>query len=67
MIRTATGSYTAASAVWDVMSMTTGPARLLRPSTVLATLSGPPLPAAVGAPLTEDERAVLRRLDRTGD
>jgi 2-polyprenyl-6-methoxyphenol hydroxylase-like FAD-dependent oxidoreductase len=66
MIRTATGSYTAASAVWDVMSMTTGPTRLLRPSTVLATLSGPPLPAAVGAPLTDDERAVLRRLDRTG-
>jgi hypothetical protein len=48
------------------MSMTTGPTRLLRPSTVLATLNGPPLPAAVGAPLTEDERAVLGRLDRTG-
>ncbi|MEG8275592.1 FAD-dependent monooxygenase [Streptomyces sp. AHA2] len=66
MIRTATGSYTAASAVWDVMSMTTGPERLLRPSTVLATLSGPPLPPAAGAPLTEEERAILRRLDRTG-
>jgi 2-polyprenyl-6-methoxyphenol hydroxylase-like FAD-dependent oxidoreductase len=66
MIRSATGSYTAASAVWDVMSMTTGPTRLLRPSTVLATLSGPPLPSAVGAPLTEEERGVLRGLDRTG-
>ncbi|MFJ5994024.1 NAD(P)/FAD-dependent oxidoreductase [Streptomyces sp. NPDC092370] len=66
MIRAATGSYPAASAVWDVMSMTARPTRLLRPSTVLATLSGPPLPAAVGAPLTEEERAVLRRLDRTG-
>jgi 2-polyprenyl-6-methoxyphenol hydroxylase-like FAD-dependent oxidoreductase len=66
MIRTATGSYTAASAVWDVMSMTTGPTRLLRLSTVLATLSGPPLPTAAGPPLTEDEREVLRRLDRTG-
>ncbi|ELS52997.1 FAD-dependent oxidoreductase [Streptomyces viridochromogenes] len=65
MIRTATGSYTAASAVWDVTSMTTGPTRLLRPSTVLATLSGPPLPAAVGAPLTEEERGILRELDRT--
>jgi hypothetical protein len=66
MIRTATGSYTAASAVWDVMSMTTGPTRLLRLSTVLATLSGPPLPTAAGPPLTEDEREVLRRLDCTG-
>ncbi|GAA4292884.1 NAD(P)-binding protein [Streptomyces venetus] len=66
MIRTATGSYTAASALWDVMSMTTGPTRLLRPSTVLATLSGPPLPAAVGAPLTEEEAGILRGLDRTG-
>lgn len=66
MIRTATGSYGAASAVWDVTSMTTGPTRLLRPSTVLATLSGPPLPTAVGAPLTEEERGVLRALDRTG-
>ncbi|MFE1247331.1 FAD-dependent oxidoreductase [Streptomyces sp. NPDC058735] len=65
LMRTAAGSYTAASALWDVMSMTTGPARLLRPSTVLATLSGPPLPAA-GPPLTEQERALLRKLDRTG-
>ncbi|WCD96612.1 FAD-dependent monooxygenase [Streptomyces sp. HUAS 31] len=66
MIRTATASYTAASAVWDVTSMTTGPTRLLRPSTVLATLSGPPLPPAVGAPLTKEEREILRELDRTG-
>ncbi|MEU1848657.1 FAD-dependent monooxygenase [Streptomyces sp. NPDC019990] len=66
MLRTATGSYPAASALWDVTSMTTGPARLLRPSTVLATLSGPPLPPAVGAPLTDEERRILRGLDRTG-
>lgn len=66
MIRTATGSCTAASAVWDVTSMTTGPARLLRPSTVLATLSGPPLPPLAGAPLTKEEREVLLGLDRTG-
>ncbi|MGC9537605.1 FAD-dependent oxidoreductase [Streptomyces sp. UG1] len=66
MIRTATGSYPAASAVWDVTSMTTGPTRLLRPSTVLATLNGPPLPPAEGAPLTKQEREILRDLDRTG-
>ncbi len=66
MIRTATSSYGAASAVWDVTSLTKGPTRLLRPGTVLATLSGPPLPAAAGAPLTAREREILRGLDRTG-
>ncbi|GKQ40355.1 NAD(P)/FAD-dependent oxidoreductase [Streptomyces sp. A012304] len=65
MIRTATGSYGAASAVWDVTSLTAGPTRLLRPSAILATLSGPPLPAAAGPPLTAGEREVLRGLDRT--
>jgi 2-polyprenyl-6-methoxyphenol hydroxylase-like FAD-dependent oxidoreductase len=65
MIRTATSSYSTASAIWDVTSMTTGPTRLLRPSTVLATLSGPPLPATAGPPLTPEEREIVRKLDRT--
>ena len=65
VIRTATGSYRTASAVWDVTSMTSGPERLLRPGTVLATLSGPPLPSAAGAPMTAGEREILRGLDRT--
>lgn len=65
LMRTATGSYGAASALWDVTSLTAGPTRLLRPGAVLATLSGPPLPAAAGPPLTEAEREVLRGLDRT--
>ncbi|MGW0582285.1 FAD-dependent monooxygenase, partial [Streptomyces sp. NPDC002920] len=66
LIRTATGSYRAASALWDVTSLNSGPERLLRPGAVLATLGGPPLPPAVGAPLTPSEREVLRGLDRTG-
>lgn len=65
LLRTATGSYGAAAALWDVTSLTAGPTRLLRPGAVLATLSGPPLPAAAGPPLTEAEREVLRGLDRT--
>jgi hypothetical protein len=62
VIRTATGSYATASALWDVTSLTAGPERLLRPPALLATLNGPSLPAAAGPPLTESERAVLRDL-----
>ncbi len=67
LIRTATGSYRAASAVWDVTSMTSGPERLLHPTTLLATLTGPPLPPSSSAPLTDQERETLRSLDRTTD
>ncbi|MFI0086044.1 NAD(P)/FAD-dependent oxidoreductase [Streptomyces bobili] len=62
VVRTATGSYAAASALWDVTSLTAGPERLLHPPALLATLNGPSLPAAAGPPLTEAERAVLREL-----
>ncbi|MDW4910068.1 FAD-dependent monooxygenase [Streptomyces sp. ADMS] len=61
----ATGSYSAATALWDVTSLSTGPARLLRPDTVLATVNGSPLPALAGPPLTGHEREVLRSLNRT--
>lgn len=66
LTRAATGSYPAASALWDVTSLRTGPARLLRPATVLSALTGPSLPPAARPPLTPDEREVLRMLDRTG-
>jgi hypothetical protein len=46
--------------------MRTGPARLLRPDTLLATLAGPALPPLAGPPLTTAEREVLRVLDRVG-
>ncbi|MGW3285547.1 pyridine nucleotide-disulfide oxidoreductase [Streptomyces sp. NPDC001002] len=66
LTRSATGSYHAASALWDLSSLTTGPARVLRPRTLLATLNGPLLPTPTEPPLTESERKILRSLDRTG-
>ncbi|MEU3658659.1 FAD-dependent monooxygenase [Streptomyces sp. NPDC032940] len=66
LTRTATGSYPAAAALWDVTSILAGPERVLRPATLLATLAGPPLPPPAGPPLTPSERDVLRALDRTG-
>ncbi|CAL9448692.1 Putative epoxidase LasC [Streptomyces sp. enrichment culture] len=66
MMKAATGSYAAASAIWDVTSMRTSPARMFHPTAVLAALAGSPLPPLAGAPLTPGERKVLRDLDRTG-
>ncbi|MER7233905.1 FAD-dependent monooxygenase [Streptomyces olivaceus] len=65
MTRASTGSYAAASAIWDVTSMRASPARLFHPSAVLAALAGPPLPLLTGPPLTPGEREVLDGLDRT--
>ncbi|WP_260333558.1 FAD-dependent monooxygenase [Streptomyces beigongshangae] len=67
VMRAATGSYRVASALWDVTGLEAGPARLLRPSTVLAALSGPPLPPLSGPPLTARERQLLRALDGVPD
>ncbi|MER7488443.1 pyridine nucleotide-disulfide oxidoreductase, partial [Streptomyces sp. NPDC126497] len=66
LTRAATGSYAAASAVWDVTSLRASPGRVLRPSAVLAAVAGSPLPPSVEPPLTPGEREVLRGLDRTG-
>ncbi|MET9353545.1 FAD-dependent monooxygenase [Streptomyces sp. NPDC006617] len=66
MTRAATGSFAAASALWDVTSMRTPPTRMFRPTAVLAALTGSPLPALTGPPLTPAEREVLHGLDRTG-
>ncbi|MGV9388946.1 FAD-dependent monooxygenase [Streptomyces olivaceus] len=65
MTRASTGSYAAASAIWDVTSMRASPARMFHPSAVLAALTGPPLPLLTGPPLTPGEREVLDGLDRT--
>ncbi|MFG2881872.1 FAD-dependent oxidoreductase [Streptomyces sp. NPDC048297] len=65
LTRAATGSYPAASALWDVTGLRTGPSRLMRPATVLAALAGSPLPPLAGPPLTAQERALLTRLTRT--
>ncbi|GAA2523636.1 MULTISPECIES: NAD(P)/FAD-dependent oxidoreductase [Streptomyces] len=66
MMKAATGSYAAASAIWDVTSMRTPPTRMFRPTALLAALTGSPLPPLTGAPLTPGERELLRGLDRTG-
>ncbi|MGC9377639.1 NAD(P)/FAD-dependent oxidoreductase [Streptomyces sp. MH13] len=66
MTKAATGSYAAASAIWDVTSMRTPPTRMFHPDAVLAALAGSPLPPLTEPPLTPSERAVLRGLDRTG-
>ncbi|MBC7271720.1 MAG: FAD-dependent monooxygenase [Streptomyces sp.] len=65
MMKAATGSYAAASAVWDVTSMRTGPKRLFSPGALLAALAGAPLPPPAEAPLTPGEQKVLAALDRT--
>ncbi|WP_149549786.1 FAD-dependent monooxygenase [Streptomyces marokkonensis] len=66
MMKAATGSYAAASVIWDVTSLRTPPTRMFRPGAVLAAVAGSPLPPSVEPPLTAGERAVLRALDRTG-
>ncbi|MEU2896831.1 FAD-dependent monooxygenase [Streptomyces sp. NPDC001273] len=66
MTRAATGSYAAASAIWDVTSLSAPPTRMFRPGAVLAAVAGSPLPPLAEAPLTGGERGVLRALDRTG-
>ncbi|OSC53344.1 pyridine nucleotide-disulfide oxidoreductase, partial [Streptomyces sp. 4F] len=40
MMKAATGSYAAASAIWDVTSMRTPPTRMFRPDAVLAAVAG---------------------------
>ncbi|MFD4574832.1 NAD(P)/FAD-dependent oxidoreductase [Streptomyces sp. NPDC058417] len=66
LMRTATGSYGAAAALWDVTSLLSGPERVLRPSVLLTTLNGPALPPLSGPPLTAQEAEVLERLSAAG-
>ncbi|MET7384404.1 FAD-dependent monooxygenase [Streptomyces sp. NPDC005534] len=65
LTRAATGSLTAATALWDVTGLKAGPTRLLRPGTVLATLTGPRLPRLTEPPLTPGESQVLHGLQAT--
>ncbi|MFD5079884.1 NAD(P)/FAD-dependent oxidoreductase [Streptomyces sp. NPDC058371] len=65
LTKAATGSYGAASALWDVTGLKAGPTRLLRPGTVASTLTGSPLPPLSGPPLTAQEREFLRTLEDT--
>ncbi|MFF4749687.1 NAD(P)/FAD-dependent oxidoreductase [Streptomyces sp. NPDC002514] len=65
LTRSATGSYDAASALWDVTSLRTTPTRLLRPRAVLAAVSGSPLPHLSEPPLSPRELTVLDRLRKS--
>ncbi|MER5696121.1 NAD(P)/FAD-dependent oxidoreductase [Streptomyces mirabilis] len=65
LTKAATGSYAAASALWDVTGLKAGPARLLRPATVLHAITGSPLPTLSEPPLTPREREILAALDGT--
>ncbi|MFJ9721834.1 FAD-dependent monooxygenase [Streptomyces sp. NPDC101209] len=62
LTRAATGSLQAAAALYDITSLTAGPARALRPGALLATVNGSPLPQLAEPPLTPSERRVLQRL-----
>lgn len=66
MTRVATTSYRVSAAMRDVITLQEGGSRLLRPSLLLATLSGPVLPALTGPPLTTEEREIVYALNRAG-
>jgi 2-polyprenyl-6-methoxyphenol hydroxylase-like FAD-dependent oxidoreductase len=62
LTRAATGSFDAAAALWDVTSLRSSPARVLRPKALLAALTGPLLPHLSEPPLRPSEREALNRL-----
>ncbi|MYX95315.1 NAD(P)-binding protein [Streptomyces sp. SID486] len=65
LTRAATGSYDAASALWDVTSLTAPPTRVLHPKALLAALNGPLLPPTTEPPLQPSERAILDQLAKS--
>ncbi len=62
LTRAATGTYEAASALWDVTSLTAPAARAMRPGALLAALTGPVLPQTSEPPLQPSERRILEQL-----
>ncbi|MBG7704882.1 FAD-dependent monooxygenase [Streptomyces sp. MC1] len=67
LTRAATGSYSAAAALWDVTSVLATPTRLMRPGVLLSALAGPLLPPLSGPPLTPAEHEILRSLTRDAE
>ncbi|MCX4411213.1 pyridine nucleotide-disulfide oxidoreductase [Streptomyces sp. NBC_01764] len=63
MTRVSTSSYRVTAAMARVTTLQESATRLIHPSLLIATLSGPPLPALAGPPLTEGERRILHALD----
>ncbi|MGW0930459.1 FAD-dependent oxidoreductase [Streptomyces sp. NPDC002644] len=64
MALVATTAYDVSAAMCDVTTLQLPGTHLLRPSLVAATIAGPKLPPLDGPPLTEEERAIVRKLDR---
>ncbi|CAM5718313.1 2-polyprenyl-6-methoxyphenol hydroxylase-like FAD-dependent oxidoreductase OS=Streptomyces albaduncus OX=68172 GN=FHS32_000562 PE=4 SV=1 [Streptomyces griseoloalbus] len=64
MMRAATGSFTAASVMWDLMSLRTPPTRMFRPTGGPGRPDGPPAAPTDRTPLDDREQALVRRLDR---
>ncbi|WP_460110635.1 FAD-dependent monooxygenase [Streptomyces sp. YKOK-J1] len=62
LTRAATGTYEAASALWDVTSLTAPATRALRPRALFAALTGPALPRTLEPPLQPSEQRILDRL-----
>ncbi|MFF5104556.1 NAD(P)/FAD-dependent oxidoreductase [Streptomyces sp. NPDC000134] len=60
--RTATGSFHAATALTDVLSLRAAPPSLARPSVLLTALTGPHRPPVPHPPFTPAERGLLDRL-----
>ncbi|MGW2440076.1 NAD(P)/FAD-dependent oxidoreductase [Streptomyces goshikiensis] len=63
---TATGSFHAATALTDVLSLQASPTSLVRPSVLLTALVGPLRPPTVVPPFTPAERRLLNGLDTAG-
>ncbi|MGW2822933.1 FAD-dependent oxidoreductase [Streptomyces sp. NPDC001443] len=60
--RTATGSFHAATALTDVLSLQASPASLVTPRVLLTALTGPLRPPLQGPPFTPAERRLLEGL-----
>ncbi|WP_405947763.1 FAD-dependent monooxygenase [Streptomyces prunicolor] len=67
LLKSATGSYAAASALATVTSMEADASTLLHPGTLWAALNGPLLPPLSGPPLTPAERETLAELGSSGN
>ncbi|MFJ3513798.1 FAD-dependent oxidoreductase [Streptomyces sp. NPDC090131] len=64
--RTATGSFRAATALTDVLSLQAPPTSLVRPGVLLTALVGPLRSPSDGPTFTPSERMLLDRLDAAG-
>ncbi|MCB5179730.1 FAD-dependent oxidoreductase [Streptomyces antimicrobicus] len=64
--RTATGSFHAATALTNVLSLQSHPTSLVTPRTLLTALRGPTRPPLTHPPLTPTEQALLDGPARTG-